>query len=121
MAKGARVKARFVPNYREFDKFATSNQMLEPVYQAGHDVRQLASQIAPRSDGPGPHYADQFKVNASAGSIRIGRFRRVIVEVVNEDKAAAPNEFGNQHMSGSHPLGRAGAAIGDYRGVMEGD
>jgi hypothetical protein len=117
----SRVRAKFKPDYRAFHRFATSDQMLKPVYEAGHDVREIASQLAPRSDGPGPHYADEFKVNASAGTVKIGRFSRIIVEVVNENKAAAPNEFGNKNNKAQHPLGRAGAMVGDYRGVMEDD
>jgi hypothetical protein len=118
---GKRVKAKFKPDHREFTRFATSDQMLEPVYKAAHDVREIAQATSPRSDGPGPHYADQYKVDASAGTLRIGTYKRVYVNVVNEDEAAAPNEFGNKRTRGGHYLGKAGAAIGDYRGVMEGD
>jgi hypothetical protein len=122
MAQGkSRVKAKFKPDYRAFHRFATSEQMLQPVYEAGHDVREIAKTIAPRSDGPGPHYADEFKVDASAGTVKIGRFSRIIVTVVNENKAAAPLEFGNQHVKAQHPLGRAGSMVGEYRGSMPGD
>lgn len=119
--RGGRVKAKFKPDHKAFTLFATSEQMLQPVYEAGHAVREIAQATAPRGDGPGPHYADQFKVDASAGTVRIGTYKRVIVTVVNEDPAAAPNEFGNKHMKGSHPLGKAGAAVGDYRGSMPDD
>lgn len=119
--KGARVRAKYKPDYREFHRFATSDQMLEPLYLAAHVVRGVAQSIAPRSDGPGPHYADEFKVDTSPNNLKIGRFSRRIVVVVNENKAAAPNEFGNRHVKGQHPLGKAGAFVGDYRGVMPGD
>lgn len=121
MPKRTRVRAKYKPDYRGFDKFATSDQMLEPLYQAAHDIRRIASATSPRSNGPGPHYADEYKVDASAGVIKIGRFRRRIVTVVNESPKAAPNEFDNKRSKGGHYLAKAGAAIGDYRGVMPGD
>lgn len=122
MARGrTRVKAKYKPDYRGFKEFAESDQMLEPLYKAAHDVRIVAQTISPRSNGPGPHYADEYKVDAGAGTLRIGRFSRRIVTVVNESKKAAPNEFDNKHSKGGHYLAKAGAAVGEYRGVMPGD
>jgi hypothetical protein len=120
MAK-SRVKAKFRPDHKAFTEFATSDQMLEPLYQAAHDVRMIAQATSPRSNGPGPHYADEYKVDAGAGNLRIGRYSRRIVTVVNESKKAAPNEFDNRRSKGGHYLAKAGAAVGDYRGVMPGD
>jgi hypothetical protein len=117
----ARVKARYVHDNKGFTEFARSDQMLKPLYEAAHDIRRIASQLAPRSDGPGPHYADQFKVDSSPQFVKIGTKSRRIVTVVNEDPAAAPNEFGGKRNEAQHPLGRAGAAIGDYRGAMDND
>ena len=122
MARGrTRVKAKFKPDHRAFTEFATSDQMLEPLYKAAHDVRSVAQAISPRSNGPGPHYADEYKVDASAGNLRIGRFSRRIVVVLNESPKAAPNEFDNRRKKGGHYLAKAGAAVGEYRGVMPGD
>jgi hypothetical protein len=117
----SRVRAKFKPDRRGFTEFATSDQMLEPLYEAAHDVRRIAQATAPRSSEAGTHYADQFKVDAAAGVIVIGTYRRRIVTVVNQDKAAAPNEFGNKHMKGTHPLATAGSMIGDYRGAKPND
>lgn len=121
MPKRARVRAKFKPDYKAFDRFATSDQMLEPLYQAAQDVRKIAAATSPRSAGPGPHYADEYKVDSRPSVLRIGRFRRRIVTVVNESRKAAPNEFDNKRSKGGHYLGKAGAAVGDYRGVMPGD
>lgn len=121
MPKKTRVRAKYKPDYRGFDKFATSDQMLEPLYQAAHDIRKHAAAISPRSDGPGPHYADEYKVDSRPNVLRIGRFRRRIVTVVNESPKAAPNEFDNKRSKGGHYLARAGARVGDYRGVKPGD
>jgi len=41
--------------------------------------------------------------------------------VVNESPKAAPNEFDNKRSKGGHYLAKAGAAVGEYRGVMPGD
>lgn len=121
MPKRTRVRAKFKPDYRAFDRFATSDQMLEPLYQAAHEIRAIAQATSPRSDGPGPHYADEYKVDSRPQNLTIGRFRRRIVTVVNESSKAAPNEFDNKRSKGGHYLGKAGAAIGDYRGVKPGD
>lgn len=121
MPKRTRVRAKFKPDYRAFDRFATSDQMLEPLYKAAHDIRAIASATSPRSDGPGPHYADEYKVDSRPQLLRIGRFRRRIVTVVNESDHAAALEFDNKRTKGGHHLGKAGAAIGDYRGIMEND
>lgn len=122
MAKGkTRVRAKFKPDYREFHRFATSDQMLEPLYVAAHAIRTIAAATSPRSNGPGPHYADEYKVDTSPHNLKIGRFSRRIVTIVNESPKAAPNEFDNRRSKGGHYLAKAGAAIGDYRGVMPGD
>ena len=48
MPNKTRVKAKFQPDYKEFDRFATSDQMLEPLYLAAHAVRGVAAAISPR-------------------------------------------------------------------------
>ena len=116
MAK--RVRARFKPDHKEFTRFACSPQMLEPLYQAAHDVRKIAQAEAAKQTGS---YAKGFKVDASAGTVTIGAYKRVITVVVNEDPAAAPQEFGGYHNKAQHTLGRAGAAVGDFRGSMPDD
>lgn len=121
MPKRTRVRAKFKPDYRAFHKFATSDQMLEPLYEAAHDIRARAQVISPRSDSPGPHYADEYKVDSRPQNLTIGRFARRIVTVVNESPKAAPNEFDNRRSKGGHYLGKAGASIGEYRGVKPGD
>lgn len=121
MPKKTRVRAKFKPDYKAFDRFATSDQMLEPLYKAAHDIRKIAQANSPRSNGPGPHYADDYKVDSRPKTLRIKRFRRRIVTVVNENPKAAPNEFDNRRSKGGHYLAKAGAAVGDYRGVMPGD
>jgi hypothetical protein len=121
MPKKTRVRAKFKPDYRAFHRFATSDQMLRPLYEAAHDIRVIAAATSPRSDGAGPHYADEYKVDSRPNVLRIGRFSRRIVTVVNESPKAAPNEFDNKRSKGGHHLGKAGAQIGDYRGAMEDD
>ena len=56
---GHRVTARFKPDHKEFDRFATSDQMLEPLYEAAHDVRKNAIALAAKKTGA---YAEGFKV-----------------------------------------------------------
>lgn len=114
----SRVRAKFKPDHKGFTEFATSEQMLEPLYQAAHDVRRIAAESARKDTGA---YAAGFKVDAAAGVLRIGSFKRRIVAVVNEDPAAAPREFGNKHATADHTLAKAGAQVGEYRGEIPGD
>jgi hypothetical protein len=114
----SRVRAKFKPDHKEFTRFATSDQMLKPLYEAGHDVRAIAEATATKVTGS---YAAGFKVDASAGVLLIGSFTRRIVTVVNEDPAAAPKEFGNRRTKADHTLAKAGAAVGEYRGEIPSD
>ena len=114
----ARVKATFKPDRKGFTEFACSPQMLEPLYEAAHDVRRIAMVNAPKKTGA---YAQGFKVDASAGTVTIGSYKRVITVVVNQDPAAAPVEFGGYRNKAQHILGRAGAAVGDFRGSLPDD
>lgn len=116
MAK--RVRAKFKPDYKAFAEFATSDQMLEPVHEAAHDVRKIATATAPKKTGA---LAAGFKVDAGPGILTIGRFVRVYVNVVNENPAAAPNEFGGKRNNANHTLGKAGAMVGDFRGSLPDD
>jgi hypothetical protein len=116
-----KVRARYVHDREGFTEFACSDQMAKPLIEAGHDVRRIAEATAPRSKGDGDHYADHFKVDEEAGVIKIGKFLRRIVTVVNEHPAAAPNEFGGYRNKALHPLGRAGALVGDFRGKLPDD
>lgn len=114
----SRVRAKFKPDHKEFTRFATSDQMLKPLYEAAHDVRAIAVASATKVTGA---YAAGFKVDASAGILRIGSFKRRIVAVVNENPAAAPKEFGNKQTKADHTLAKAGAQVGEYRGEIPSD
>lgn len=98
--------------------FLLSDQAREPAIAAGRDIAALAKTTSPRSSGPGPHMADQFKVNEKSAPVKIGGNPRVGVEVYNEDRAAAPNEFGGKYNKRHRMLGRAGAKIGEWRGEV---
>jgi hypothetical protein len=110
---GGRVKATFKPDHKAFTEFATSDQMLEPLLKAAHDVRAAAELSAAKKTGS---YASGFKVDAAAGTLMIGTYKRRITAVVNEDPAAAPEEFGGRRNKANHTLAKAGALIGDFRG-----
>lgn len=105
----------FVPDHKEFGEFMLSDQIRDPTAEAARDVVDIASGLAPRSNRPGPHMADQFKVNREAGVIKVSGNVRVKVEVYNEDPAAAPNEFGNGRTRRHRMLGRAGAEVGEFK------
>lgn len=128
MARGDRITYR--PNNRSFGAFMRSSQAREPVIEAAQDVADLAGEYAPRRKDKGrvpdgAAMADSFKVNKqpvqvpyTPGQMVVGISRpnaRVFVEVYNERPSAAPNEFGNKRNKRHRMLGRAGAAIGEFK------
>lgn len=108
-----------------FGGFILSDDVRDVTEEVAKDIAELAGQYAPRrKSGKAPDgtaMADRFKVNRNAGTIKVSGNRRVKVEVYNESKSAAPNEFGNkdkdgtQHTPRHRMLGRAGAHFGDFK------
>lgn len=115
---GRRVVYR--PNNESFGEFMVSEQMRDVTAEAAGDVVAIVREIAPRSDGPGPHMADEYHVDREAGERRIGRNIRVRVDVFNTNPAAAANEFGTRRNRRSRPLGRAAALVGEFHDHGEG-
>lgn len=112
----------YVPDHESFGKFMLSQQVRKPVAEVAAKISELAGQLAPRRKARGvvpedaQTLASSFKVKVEAGVITVNDAfpaPRVKVEVYNEQRAAAPMEFGNQHVSGHRMLGRAGAQYGD--------
>lgn len=110
-------RAWYEPDHDSFGRFILSDQMRDVTKAAAKDIRDIATATAPRSKGPGPHMADQYEVSTS-GVIVIGGNPRVMCEVVNPDRAAAPNEFGTKNNKRRRTLGRAGALIGEFKGDL---
>ena len=113
-----RYRAKFKPDHKGFAEFAHSPELHKAIHDAAHDVRTIAAADAPKKTGA---LAEGFKVDAGHGVLVIGSYSRVIVAVVNEDPAAAPNEFGGRHNNANHTLGRAGAKVGEFRGALPDD
>jgi hypothetical protein len=114
----SRVKATFKPDHQAFTRFATSEQIMKPLREAAHDIQQNAQTLATKRTG---NYASGFKVDFSKSIVLIGAYPRAVAVVRNDDPAAAPNEFGNRHNKAKHTLARAGAMVGDFRGVISDD
>ena len=118
-------RAVFRPDHKSFGEFILSEQVRDVTADVAHDIAAEAGRLAPRrkSGEPkeGTEMADRFHVNREAGTIKVERNVRVKVEVYNEARSAAPNEFGNkdktgrQHTPRTRMLGRAGAMFGDFK------
>lgn len=104
--------------YPGMKAFLLSDQAREPAVHAARDIAALARTTAPRSKQSGTHMADQFKVNARSAPLNIAGNPRVGAEVYNEDPAAAPNEFGGPNNTRHRMLGKAGGAIGQWKGEV---
>ena len=130
MARGERVK--YVPNHRSFGAFIKSEQVRKPTAEMAEAIAALAKQYSPQSrdtrreldnmelgsraaEALGGHMRDQFRVIKQAGFIRVNRNTRVLVEVVNDARSAALNEFGTRRNKRHRMLGRAGAMFGDFK------
>lgn len=114
MGKGTFIKYR--PDHRSFGRFIKSEQMRDVTTEVAKDIARRAGELAPRrkvdkkkrgrNQEP---LADQFQVKREAGRMKVANNVRVKVEVYNNARSAAPMEFGNEHVEGRRPLGRAGA------------
>lgn len=118
MGPGRRVVYR--PNHRSFGAFIRSEQMRDVTADVADDIAAEAARLAPRRKDrgnvpDGVAMADQFKVNREAGVIKVYGNVRVMVQVYNEARSAAPNEFGSKRNKRHRMLGRAGAAFGDFK------
>jgi hypothetical protein len=113
-------RVRFVPDHKSFGQFILSDQVRDVTAEVASDIAQRARTLAPRRKSrgnvpDGTAMADQFRVNKEAGVIKVAGNVRVKVEVFNEARSAAPNEFGSSHNKRHRMLGRAGAEYGDFK------
>lgn len=113
---------RYKRDEKSFGEFILSDQIREPVAEVAKDIAKLAGKYAPRrkrGNAPdGTEMADRFRVNKDAGTIVVNTFPRVQVDVYNESRSAAPNEFGGKRNKRHRMLARAGAAFGDFKGEL---
>lgn len=58
---------------------------------------------------------DRFEVIRNAGLMKVSGNLRVKVEIENNARSAAPNEFGTKRNKRHRMLGRAGAMFGDFK------
>lgn len=107
-------------DHKSFGEFIRSAQMRAVTVEVAHDIADRARDLSPRrkkgKPKAGTEMADRFKVKAEAGLMKVDRALRVKVEVYNEARSAAPNEFGGKKNKRHRMLGRAGAAFGDFKG-----
>lgn len=117
MRRGESV--RYVANRRSFGAFLRSDQMRDVTEEVAKDIAEEARTLSPVSqrggDQDGRRMRDQFKVVRNAGLLKVGGNLRVKVEVVNDARSAAPNEFGTRKNKRHRMLGRAGAKFGDFK------
>lgn len=116
-APGQRVK--YVANNRSFGAFMRSDQMRDVTVEVAEDIAKAAKALSPVSsrggDRDGRRMRDQFKVVRAAGLLKVAGNLRVKVEVINNARSAAPNEFGTRKNKRHRMLGRAGARFGDFK------
>ena len=106
----------YKPNHKEFGEFILSEQARRPAIEAAQHIAEIARARAPRGEGPGPHMADQYKVNENPAPVVLAGNPRAGAEVFNEDINATRNEFGNKRTKAHRTLGKAGAEVGEMRG-----
>lgn len=112
--RGQRVKYR--ENHKSFGAFIKSDQIRDVTAEAAGDIAQETASQSARSEGPGPHMADQWQVKRNAGLRKVSRNIRVRVDVFNPDIAAAAQEFGSgpRARQRRRTLGRVAARYGDF-------
>lgn len=109
----------YKPNHRSFGAFLVSDQARDVTVEVAEDIALAAAGFSPQSsrggDQEGRRMKDQFKVKRNAGTIKVSGNIRVKVEVENNARSAAPNEFGTRRNKPYRMLGRAGALFGDFK------
>lgn len=109
----------YKPNHRSFGAFMKSDQMRDVTAEVAEDIAGTAKDLSPVSkrggNQDGLRMRDQFSVVKDAGLIKVDRNLRILVEVVNPARSAAPNEFGTSKNKRHRMLGRAGAKYGDFK------
>ena len=114
-----RRRVVYVPNHPSFGAFIKSDQVRDPTAEVAEDIAATAKNLSPESsrggDQEGRRMKDQFKVVKQAGFMKVSGNIRIKVEVVNNARSAAPNEFGTRKNKRHRMLGRAGALFGDFK------
>lgn len=113
MARGRYVW--YSPDHKEFGQFIRSDQMRDVTAEVAEDMAARMRAEAPRSRGPGPHMADQFKVKKAAGFGKVSGNVRVKVEIFNSDIAAAANEYGLRNTPRRRTMARVAGKFGDFK------
>lgn len=118
----ARERVWYKPDHKEFGEFMRSDQMRDVTAKVAGDISDRAGKRAPRRKSgevpDGAAMADQFKVDEGAGYLKVSGNVRVMVNVYNEARSAAPNEFGSKRNKRHRMLGRAGSEYGDFKGDL---
>jgi hypothetical protein len=94
---GHSVHAWFDMDYPGIAHYAvTSNQLGDALQDLAESGKEFAEQISPRSSGPGPHYADSWRVTPYIET-RVGDppFPRGAYTLANISSHAEVVEFGN--------------------------
>lgn len=114
----------YVPNHASFGAFIKSDQVRDPTEEVAQDIAAMAKELSPQSSRGGTQdgrrMRDQFKVVRAAGFMKVAGNVRVKVEIENNARSAAPNEFGTRKNRRHRMLGRAGAMFGDFKPQNEG-
>lgn len=127
MGPGRRVVFRPNHSYKDgFGGFATSDEVRDVVTEVAGDMKDAIAAASSRSEGPGPHMADRWRVRKQAGQrILIGktghRNRRVRVDIYNRDIAAAAQEFGFRGHERTRVMMRIAGQYGDFHDHGEAD
>jgi hypothetical protein len=110
-------RAVYRPNRKSFGAFIRSGQMRDVTTEVAQDIAQETGARSTRSNGPGPHMADQWQVKPDAGFVKVSGNVRVKVEVFNPDIAAAAQEYGAGPREGQRrrTLGKVAAEFGDFK------
>ncbi len=113
--------ARYKPDNESFGRFMLSQQARRPVAEVAAKIAADAAQNGRRGEGEGPHYTDQYKVNAESEPVNIEPGGpRVGAEVFNDNIQATRDEFGNKRNPKVRPLGKAGDKYHVPKGVRRG-
>lgn len=109
---------RYRMDNKSFGRFLLSDQVRDLAEKVAKDIAARAKTLSPVDQASAVHMADQFEVVRMGGTMVVQGNPRAMVLVINQDHAAAVNEFGGRNNKRHRMLARAGAAFGDFRGDL---
>lgn len=108
------------PDNESFGAFLMSPLVFRWALEGAYEVQSIAARTTNRSNDPDArHMADEYVVNPIPSGVTVGGNARGAAQVENHSDHAVAHEFGTTKQRGYRDLARAGARVGEFRGLKD--